>query len=1048
MKKLFFTSCVMMCVFCMLPSILMAQGKTLVGKVIASDTGEPIPIASVLVKGHNSFGEYTDDNGNFTLKDVPADATHLVVSYMGYITAEVEIGNQTRFEIKLDPDAISLDQVVVTALGIQRQAKEIGYATAKVSSEDLTKTKNVDATQALIGKVSGLQISLASAALDSDVRVNLRGSRSFKGNNQAMLVLDGVPTPLDYLQSLNPNDIENISVLKGGSAAALYGSSAANGVLYVTTKKGDRGRPRITYSLTTTFDKLAYFPDYQKRFGPGAENSITGFGSYIAEENQQYGPEFDGSIVDIGAPFMTADGEVKQLTGTYDFKEGAREGYYKTGVTVQNDVSYASGGESGSFFLSYQNVHRTGTVVHDYMDRQTVRFNASKSYKHFKAGANVSYSNIQTDMNNSSSNGMQSLWNTPGHIDLPAYRDWRNVEGANPDQWVNSYYLNPYAQIDLYRRKARRDRITASAELEYKPLQWLRFQARAGMNIGINNTNNIGHPWHFSEYAKQSGRSYAASGDYYTALTTTSNYTNRVNIDAMAFAEHKFSDKFQIKGMLGWSMQDQYYEAKSVEADQIGIDNLWNVGHKMGELNGSNSWNQSRRTSVYGSVDFSMLGWAYLQVTGRNDWTSLLDPSNWSFFYPGANLSVMLSDAIPAIKKNKWISYLKLRGTFAKVGTVNVGVYELDDLANMDGDFPFGSLVGYTMSQNIRNRYLNPEFTTEFEAGVELGLLRDRIIFEAAYYHQKTTDQTVNVSIPHSTGAETQYLNAGVMVGQGVELDLKVTPLIRLGDFSWNINANATFASSKVTELYGDLDELNIYSAIYAIKGKTFPMIKATDFLRDDQGRVIVNATTGLPSAGDLTQIGTTEPKVRIGLSTVLRWKDLSLSATFDYRGGHYTRFYQEYEMLFTGTSWASGVAGRQRFVFPNSVVQTGTDAAGNPVYKENTNITVNSGGKDFWTGQYRSTIANFVVSGAAWKLRELSLNYELPDKVLEKTRIFQRASIGFVGRNLFMWTPDTNHWGDPENWSGADGNANAPGLASNVQSGYRTFGFNITLSF
>lgn len=1048
MKKLFPHFRVMMCILCALPSLLMAQGKTLVGKVLSSDTGDPIPIASVLVKGHNSFGEYTDDHGNFTLKNVPADATHLIVSYMGYITAEIEIGNRTRFEIKLDPDAISLDQVVVTALGIQRQAKEIGYATAKVSSDDLTKTKNVDATQALIGKVSGLQISVASAALDADVRVNLRGSRSFKGNNQALLVLDGVPTPLSYLQNLNPNDIENISVLKGGSAAALYGSSAANGVLYVTTKKGDRGRPRITYSMTTTFDKLAYLPEYQKRFGSGAENSMTGFGSYIAGENQQYGPEFDGSIVDIGDPFLTADGEVKQLTETYDFKEGAREGYYKTGVTVQNDVSYASGGESGSFFLSYQNVHRTGTIVHDQLDRQTVRFNASKSYKHFKAGASVAYSNIQLDMNNSSSDGMYNLWNTPGHIDLPAYRDWRNVEGGNPDQWINSYYLNPYAQIDLYRRKARRDRITASAELEYKPLKWLRFQARAGMNIGINNANSIRHPWHYSEFAKQSGRSYASSGDIYTSLSTSSNYTNRINIDALAFAEHKFSDKFQIKGMVGWSMQDQYYEAKNVAASQIGIDNLWNVGHKMGELDGSNFWQQSRKTSVFGSVDFSMFGWAYLQVTGRNDWTSLLDPSNWSFFYPGANLSVMLSDAIPGIKKNKWISYLKLRGTFAKVGTVNVGVYELDDLANVYSVFPFGSLMGYTMSRNIRNRYLDPEFTTEFEIGAELGLLKDRIIFEAAYYHQKTTDQTVNVSIPHSTGSATQYINAGIMTGQGIELDLKVTPLIRLGDFRWNINANATFSKTEVTELYGDLDELAIYSPIYAIKGKHYPMIKATDFKRDDQGRVIVDAVTGLPSLGDLAEIGTTEPKVRIGLSTVFRWRGLSLSATFDYRGGHFTRFSQETDMLFTGTSITSAVSGRQRFVFPNSVIQVGEDAEGNPIYEENTNITVNSGNKAFWAERYRSCVASRVVSGAAWKLRELSLNYELPEKVLEKTRIFQRASVGFVGRNLFMWTPDTNLWGDPESWSGSGGNTNAPGLASNVQSGYRTFGFNITLSF
>lgn len=1044
MKKVFFTTLVML-FFSVLCSELIAQEKTLTGKVLASDTGEPIPIASVLVKGHNNLGTYTDDNGKFVLKNVPADATHLIFNSMGYVNLEVPIGNQTVFNVKLSPDAIALNDVVVTALGIQRQAKEIGYATAKVSSDDLTKTKNMDATQALIGKVSGLQISSASASLDADVRVNLRGSRSFKGDNQALLVIDGIPTPLNYLQTMNPNDIENISVLKGGSAAALYGSAAANGVLYVTTKKGEVGRPRVIYSLTTTFDKMAYFPKYQKRFGGGNENSTTGFGSYIKDENQQYGPEFDGSLVDVGLPFLLPDGTERQLTGTYDFKDGSKEGFYQTGIGLQNDISFSSGGDNGNFFMSYQHAQRTGTIVGDEYRRQTIRFNASRTYKKIKVGGNLSYSNTKTDMNNSSSNGMQALWNTPGNIDLPAYKDWRNVEGANPDEWNNSYYNNPYAQNELYRRESRNDRITASADLEYKPLRWLKFQGRAGLNLGITNNNNKTNPWHYSAFAKKT-RQTAASGDIYTSLTTNSRYSNRVNLDAMAFAEHKFNDKFQIKGMLGWSMNDNYNEYKQVGASMMEVDGLFNVDNKIGELNGENSYSQSRQQSIYGSIDFSAFGWAYLQVTGRNDWTSLLASQNRSFFYPGANLAIMLSDALPAIKHNKWLSYLKLRGTYAKVGSVNIGTYNLYDLANVHGTFPFRSLTAYKISQNIRNANIGPEFTTEFEVGAEIGLLKDRIVLEAAYYHQKTTDQTVNVDIAKSTGAVSKYLNAGVMTGKGVELDLKVTPLIRLGDFSWNINANATFSSTNVTSLYGDLSELAIESPIFAILGENYPMIKATDYKRDPQGRVIVNPTTGLPTLGDMKQIGTTEPKVRIGLSTVMRWKGLSLSATFDYRGGHYTSFGQETMMLFTGSSYTSAIMGRQRFVLPNSVIEV-KDVNGNISYQENTNITVDSGNKSFWASNYYSCVASRVVSAAAWKLRELSISYDLPERILDKTKFFQRISVGLVGRNLFMWVPSTNLWGDPENWSGTS-TANAPGIAANKQSGSRTFGFSLSLSF
>lgn len=1041
MKKILITTLV--AVLC-LPSILMAQTRTVTGKVLDAETGEPVPFASVAVKGSTTLGTYTLDDGTFSLPGVPQDATTLIASFVGYQDVEVPIGNGVNLTITLEPDALFLDQVVVTALGIQRQSKEIGYSAAKVSSEDLNTTQNSDATQALIGKVSGLQISAASASLDAEVRINLRGSRSFLGDNQPLLVVDGVPTPLDFLQSMNPNDIDNISVLKGGSAAALYGSSAANGVLYVTTKTGEKGRPRITYALTTTFDKASYFPKYQKRFGPGAQDEH-GFGSYIQGENQQYGPEFDGSLVPIGSPFMDEEGVIHQLEEVYSFKEGARESYYDTGIGIQNDISFSSGGDNGNFFVSYQNVHRTGTVAGDVMDRNTVRFNASRIYKSFTARVNFSYANMQGDFNNSSSNGLQALWNTPGHINLPEYKDWRNVLGGSPDQWVNDYYQNPYAQIDIYRREFRRDRFTGAATLEWAPLKWLRFMGRVGMNTNVSNTSTRTNAWHYNDYAKTSGRSYATS-DIYSTFYTYAGLSQRLNADVMAFAEHQFNKNFGIKGMVGWSMNSRYEESKNVEAGQLALDNLFNVSNKVGELVGANSITQIRTQSVYASVDFNILGWIYLQVTGRNDWTSLLDQSNWSFFYPGANMSLMLSDAIPALKNSSWLSYLKLRGTFAKVGTVNVGAYRLDNMAEVADPFPFGALTSYEIDNSIRNRYLNPEFTTEFEVGLEVGFLKDRITFEAAYYHQNTTGQTVNVSIPYSTGAGSKYLNAGTMTGQGVELDLRLTPVLEFGDFYWNVYANATFATSKVTELYGGLSELTVYDPIYAIVGQPFPYIKATDFKRDPEGRVIVDPVTGLPTLGDLVPVGQTEPSVRLGLSTEFAWKGLSLNATFEYRGGHVARFDSEYEMLFTGASYISAIAGRERFVFPNSVIEM-TDENGEKYYVENTNITVNSGGKDFWTGVYRSARAAQVVSANSWKLRELSLTWNLPQRWMEKTKILQSAAVSLVGRNLFYWVPDTNLWGDPDMWGGT-GNRNAPGVVRNAMAGFRTFGFNINLSF
>ena len=1045
MKRLFSLLTLLgLVLFCASPSY--AQKRELSGKVVEAGSATPLDYAFVGVKGLPNINTYTVATGEFTLKNVPAEATHLIVSYMGYVDAEVEIKGTSNIIVELMPDAVALDQVVVTALGIQRQAKELGYATAKVNSEDLVKGQNSDASQALIGKISGLQISLESGALDAGVKINLRGSRSFTGDNQALLVVDGVPTPLDYLQSLNPNDIENISVLKGGSAAALYGSSAANGVLYVTTKKGERGKPRLTYSLTTTLDHVSYFPKYQTRFGSGGDNATTGFGYYIPYENQQYGPEFDGSTVDIGLPIQLEDGSIKQLTETYDYKEGAREDFYQMGVSIQNDVSYASSSENGSFFLSYQNVDKTGTIINDKMNRQTVRMSATKSYGKLKASVTSSYSNTKLDMTRS--NGMYELWNTPAHINLPQYEDWQNVEGANPDQYINAYYLNPYSELDLYRKDNRYDRFSGSANMEYKPLSWLSFQGRVGMNLSVGNTNSITNPWHFSEYAKnQSARSAANGGDIYSSLSTSSSYYNNINTDVMAFAKHEFSENFKINGMLGWSLQDSYSESKNVSAGKLEVDGLFNMDNRVGELGGSNKYSQIRKQSVYASVDLSFYDWIFLQVTGRNDWTSVLAPENRSFFYPGANMSMMLSDVIPALKNSSALSYLKLRGSASMIGTVNIGTYQLDDLAFAYGEFPFGDMASYYMSKSLRNRDISPEFTTEYEIGVELGMFKDRVVFEGAVYQQKTVGQTVNITMPISTGASSRYMNAGTMRGRGIELDLKLTPLFKLGDFRWNLNANATFTKTEVTELYGDASEINIYSAVYAILGEQYPMIKATDYERDPQGRVVVDPVNGYPILGNLENMGTTEPTCRIGLSSNLKWKNLSLSATFDYRGGAVTRFNSEYDMLFSGSSYTSAITGRQRFVFPNSVIKV-ENPDGSVSYEENTNVTVSSAGRDFWDVRYKSCRAATVVSANVWKLREASLNYEIPQKLIDKTNgVLQRASIGLVGRNLFMWTPDTNLWGDPENFSGNGGYSNATGMAGSLV-GSRTYGFNLLISF
>lgn len=565
--------------------VALAQQIAVNGTVVSADNGEPIIGATILVVG-TTKGTITDVNGNFALVDVYSNA-QLKISFVGMVTQTVKAARELK--VTLQSDTQMIDEVVVTALGIQRQAKAIGYSTAKVDNEQLTMAKGSDATAALSGKVSGLQINITSPNLDQSTRITLRGSRSFKGDNTALLVLDGVQTPISFLQSLNPNDIENISVLKGASAAALYGSDAANGVLLVTTKNGTKGKPNITYSLTTSMDEAAYLPKFQSRFGGGEPDPLTGLpliNGYIEDENQQYGPEFNGEIVNVGSPMADGTKEGFYLQLPYSYVKNGRKNFYQKGYGIQNDISYASSDDRGSMYLSYQRLDQSGIIDQDKKVRQTVRLNASRNYKNFKVSAKVAYTNTTYDLNNVTSAGIYNLINIPGNIDMANFKDWHKTGiGASPDEWINDYYTNPWWQTDTYRREIRQDRLVGSVDLDFQATKWLRFTARAGLNLSVNNTEEKRNAYRYSDWAKDN--IYYASSDLLSSYKTYSSLNSKFNLDFMAFAEHKFNDDFTLKGMIGYSLQDSYYEYKNVSADALALDDFFNVRNKVGELGGS-----------------------------------------------------------------------------------------------------------------------------------------------------------------------------------------------------------------------------------------------------------------------------------------------------------------------------------------------------------------------------------------------------------------------------------------------------------------------------
>ncbi|MBN2633174.1 MAG: SusC/RagA family TonB-linked outer membrane protein [Bacteroidales bacterium] len=1046
MKKLFLL--IVLFVFAGVTTLL-AQTKVITGTVTSAVEGEgPIPGVTVQVPG-TTIGTNTDLNGKYSL-EVPQNATALVFSYIGMKRQEVQIDGRSVVNVTMESELLGLQEVVVSAFGIKRNAAEIGSAITQVESALITQAKPTSAASALSGKVAGLQINTVNASVNPDVRIVLRGNRSFLGNNQALLVLDGVPVNLAYLQTLNPNDIESMNVLKGANAAALYGSEAANGVIVVTTKTGSKDRTQIVYSNTTTFDKVAYFPQMQERFGSGSSADAFGNAIYEPFENQCWGPEFDGNLVRIGLWDENGD----SLTTTYSAKPREKYEFWDTGLTLQNDLSFSSGNETGTLFLSVQDVKIKGVVPGDEARRDVIRLNGTKQYRGFTAAFNFNYT-LRTQ-ETSNSNVYWNVMNNPMHIPLTDFRDWdavltnpdgtRKTNWADIDHFYNAYYENPYEELATQRRIGRNDYVTAVLDLSQKITKWLTIQGRTAIAPNTSYYENRQYFKDYSPYGHQMYELYGRSisrADVPSNMNTGMGFGWRWTNDFIATISHKFSD-FSVRAVAGMTTRSSYSRSASLTASSLEIADFFNVKNRVGELGGSESWSSQRQMGVFGDITLGYKNYAYLHASGRNDWNSLLDKTQWSFFYPAVDASVILTELIPGMK-NDILSYAKLRGGISKVGSINIGNYQLENLFGTASNFPFGSLSAYTVGNSLNYRYLKPEFTLSKEIGLDLSFLNNRLNTTFTVYQTNTTNQTVNMNISRATGYEASKINSGEMLNRGFEFELKATPVSN-SDWQWDISANYAYWYSKVLSLAGDLTEISLGNTIYAIKDMPYPYIKVTRFYQDPQGRVIVDAKTGMPSIDPLTYgRGQTTPKHLIGLQTTLRYKGFTFSGSADYRGGALFRTNLYYDLLFTGIGSLAASNGRERFVFPNSVINTGT--ADNPVYVPNTNITVQEGGVAWWTNTMRSLSYYAVNSADVWKIRELSLSYDVPSSALSfANNNIAGVRIGFVGRNLFMFLPKNNIYTDPEFNSGT---GNAVGYSTSSQTpATRSYGFNVTLTF
>jgi TonB-linked SusC/RagA family outer membrane protein len=1065
-----------------------AQVRQVTGKITDSQ-GQPVAFATVRIKGVKS-GVSADADGNFSIRATTGQI--LLVSGASITPKEIPVNETAYYNVTVLRSNTTLNEVVVTALGVRRQAKELGYATTAIKTAQLNQAAVVNPATGLAAKVSGVDIRLADNGINPQVKVTFRGSRSIEGNNAALVIVDGVPVDQTYLANLNPYDIEDITILKGSNAAALYGMAASNGVMNITTRKG-RGSFALTYENVVNFESISSFPNLQHEYsGWGGEpagtypnpatggtinfiNPFSGLANTVPFENESYGNayssrDFNPDSIPIG---ITAAG--KWIFGPYSASPNGRKDFFQTGTGDQNKLSGSIGNKWGGLYFSGEHTSKDGIVPTETYKRNSFRLNGNLNFKELTVSGGISYANVSTNaVGDSYSQNRPVYWdviNALPNIDLKSIRNvslFQNNQG-----YIGAYEPNPWWQVANARSKNSTNQLVSNLQLNYKISKAVSVTARGGYSRTsadapsyIDSISfpaflvNGGGPWGFGTLGTYPGN------QGYQKEDIKEHYDDK-NGDLFLSATKEVS-KFKFNLIAGGNYRARssygYWYSNQINSGPVTGQNIVPNGYtKVTDTTGAAYaiYNYKRNDqSVYADLVIGYDEWLFVHGSFRNDWTSILDPKDRSFSYPSVDLSAVLSDKFNFLKNSSTISFLKVRLGYAGTGNVSLDGYQnLGVMGNIAGGtnagshtmslptfgayaiypttivgtgFPYGNTVGYSQSYTAVQKGLKPEHTQSFETGFQLGLLKNRVNLEVNYYNQVSNNQTIPLQTSAVAGISTYLSNAGEINNSGVEMDLSLTPLIKVGKFKFDLATNFSYQNSRVVNIAGgkeELDQINfgttVVGGIYAIAGKHYPELLVNDFNRDPAGAIIVDGTTGLPSINpNPVDVGNTNYKYFVGLSPTFSFKRVSLRAVFDYRGGAVIMNETGNAMDFTGIS-TSDAENRQAFIVPNSVIEVSQNK-----FVRNTNIPITSGYGGlpvpiyWWANFYNQIGRPYVTSAAFWKLREVALSYDIPKEVLGTQKIVKGLSFSLIGRNLFIWKPKSNIWSDPEFSTNATGNA------------------------
>jgi len=1057
---------------------------TLTGK-ITDEKGLGYPGAGVSLKG-TQIGTVTDINGDFML-DVPDGANNIIViQAVGYGTREIKESGQS-LNVKLQPMSRELEGTVVTALAVKREKRELGYSTTTVNAEELTAGEGTSALSDLAGKVAGANITSTTGGPGGSTRIVLRGEKSITKNNNALIIVDGVITnnfdrtsdpnglaQIDFGNSANdidPDEIESITVLEGPAASALYGAAGANGAVMITTKHGrhaEAGKPSkldITYKATFTQSDVLKYPSVQSQFGQGAiyTGQIDDRG-----DNFSWGPQYDNQLKPWG---QAINGQ--QQVKPYSYIPNNFSQFFQHGQDLNNFVSLSGGTDLSTYYLSLTSLNSNGITPNTFYNKYSVRFNATTQLtNNFYSTINVNYINSysRVEAQGQSTGGvMQQLEQIPTDVPIGSLSNLNNpfnsmsytdANGIQRFGYFGSFALNPYWAAQYYDNRDNTNRVLGDFSMGYKKGDFNIYD-----RVGIDVTDDI------TTYKTPEINSQSADQTiYYPEFPHTNaggfqqqDYTGlRFYNDLIGNYVHQLSQNFGINALVGDNTtmkQDENLTAFINPSNNgLVIPGFYSFTNNTGPVSvnqppASEPTSKWRTFAVYADIKLNFQKELYLDLTGRNEWSSTLITGQNSYFYPGANASWVFTERLNGTNfKDKVLNYGKIRAGLASVSNDatpyanNSAGFSQSAINTAFGSIipPFNSVPAYQINNSFGAQYLKPELTREYEVGTDLSFFRDRIAVSFTYYNDLTHNLITGVPLPYSTGYILNYINVGDISNKGEEVSLRGTPISTKWGLKWDLFGTYTHNVSDVVSLTNGVNQIDLSNiegiGVMAAVGHPYGTFYTTD-LTYENGHVVVDPTTGLPVPSKARLEGSFQPKFQASWGTDLTYKSIKLHVLFTTKqGGEY--YSNTKELLdFVGAAQETTENNRNPLVWANSVNQVGTTGS----YVTNTtkylpyNYWVNEIGNGSIQGQN-------LVNASFIKLQEAALSYKIPQKYYMHSP-FGSLEAGVFGNNLVIWTPKSNKYDDPEEESlGATGNAQ--GINFNARPSLRNYGAFIKVTF